>query len=166
VSDETYLPVKAAGEQRVTVQRLFNTDGKPWARLKVLNPTAMTSEPIGLSVACQSAQISAVTLSLDNPASYVCGMNNFTFSGSITATKPGTVEYRWERSDGAVSATQKLEFKSAETQKLSYTWSLGGNFDGYLRLHVLSPNDITSSPAIVSFKQSCQKSQGLMTLLW
>lgn len=75
------------------------------------------------------------------------------FSANITTNQGGTVTYKWERSDNAGAPTESLSFASASTQSVSDTWSLGANYSGWERLHILTPNDLTSNQA--SFTLTC-----------
>jgi serine/threonine protein kinase len=79
----------------------------------------------------------------------------FTFTGQITVIGSGTVTYRWERSDGASSAEQALIFDGPGTKIVNTTWNLGADGTHWQRLHVLSPNDVTSGHA--QFELTCVK---------
>jgi hypothetical protein len=71
----------------------------------------------------------------------------FTFTTLITANHyPVTVEYQWERSDGAKGQKQSIELTHAGTP-VTETWKLGGagtKIEIWERLHVLTPNDMKS----------------------
>ncbi|HNT55245.1 MAG TPA: NBR1-Ig-like domain-containing protein [Anaerolineaceae bacterium] len=113
-------------------------DKKFWVQIIVTAPMfAVTS--IGMSA---------------NPASYtgVCPVT-VTFTGSMTASAPGTVTYYWERSDGAKSATQSLTFTAAGTQNVTYTWQLGANTSGWVKIYVDQPNHQYFAP--VNFTVNC-----------
>jgi hypothetical protein len=77
----------------------------------------------------------------------------FNFTGVITANSPGTVTYRWERSDGVISPLQSATFSASGTQIVSETWQIWGAYSGWERLHVLTPNDSLSNQA--SFTLTC-----------
>jgi len=74
------------------------------------------------------------------------------FSAAITANGPGTITYRWERSDGTVSPVQSSTFASAGTQMISTTWTMGGG-TGWQLLHILTPRDAVSNP--IDFALTC-----------
>ena len=75
------------------------------------------------------------------------------FVGTINASRwPVRVEYRWERSDGAVSARRFIEVRS-QHQRVTETWRLGRyrqHMVVWERLHVLAPTNIKSGQALVT----------------
>ncbi len=75
------------------------------------------------------------------------------FIGTIFVSHhPVMVEYRWERSDGAMGETQKVEIRSAG-QAVYETWTLGAQGKQYRvweKLHVLAPTGIASAPAVAT----------------
>jgi len=69
---------------------------------------------------------------------------------------PTTVEYQWERSDGATGPKRKLTLKNKGVG-VNDTWQLGGagqTYHVWEKVHVLSPNDMSSgeAPATVTCK--------------
>ena len=70
----------------------------------------------------------------------------FTFYATITANGPGTVTYRWERSDGGYSDIQSITFNEAGTKTTTFQWDLSGSATGWHRIHVLTPYDAASNP--------------------
>jgi len=70
----------------------------------------------------------------------------FTFYATITANGPGTVTYRWERSDGGYSDVQSITFNEAGTKTTTLQWDLSGSASGWHRIHVLTPYDAASNP--------------------
>lgn len=78
------------------------------------------------------------------------------FVGTIFVSHPSKVEYRWERSDGAMGSRQFVDIRSAG-QGVTDTWRLGTphkDLDGWVRLHVLAPTGITSNDA--TFEVHCR----------
>jgi hypothetical protein len=57
----------------------------------------------------------------------------------------GTVNYTFERSDGATAPTYTLYFPSAGTKEVSTSWTLGRSYSGYQKLKVIAPNSVESS---------------------
>ena len=66
------------------------------------------------------------------------------FSGSISTDGPGTVTYRWERSDGVFSPTESKIFYGAYHQTVSYSWKVSSSGNYWVRLHTLTPNKVDS----------------------
>ena len=71
----------------------------------------------------------------------------FTFYATITANGPGTVTYRWERSDGGSSDVQSITFNAAGTKTIMLQWELSTSSSGWYRVHVLTPNNAVSNQA-------------------
>ena len=79
------------------------------------------------------------------------------FTGTITVDAPGKVEYVFTRSDGAIDTlTKTLVFKTAGTQKVKETWTLGGEiipfYEGWEAIQVKAPNKFVSNKAQFSLK--------------
>ncbi len=72
------------------------------------------------------------------------------FIGTIVVTQqPIVVEYRWERSDGAKSETQRIEVRG-KGRGVTDTWELGAPRSSqqvWEKIHILSPNNMISPPA-------------------
>eukprot|EP01037_Dinobryon_pediforme_P009716 gene9717-9781_t len=77
------------------------------------------------------------------------------FAATIVVDLPTKVTYRWERNDGAVSATETVAISGRSAKIKSYTattsWELrhtpGQSFRGTQTLHILAPNDMKSNAA-------------------
>lgn len=72
----------------------------------------------------------------------------FTFSAIITVNGPGTVTYKWERSDGASAPVQSLTFVAAGSQVVTETWDLGAVGSKWERVRILTPNSTVSNDAV------------------
>ena len=82
------------------------------------------------------------------------------FQGVITTDTPGIVAYTFARSDGATGPVFKLDFKTAGTQTVSTTWTLGDptslpHFEGWEALKIVSPNEIESRQEPARFEVNC-----------
>ncbi len=107
-------------------------------------PTATIPPPMVTSVSASLASTS--------PYTGTCP-GNFSFSGSITTDGPAAVVYRWERSDGNNVGPFSLGFTNAGTQTVTHQWTSAPAGSSSVRLHVLAPNDINSTPA--TFVNNC-----------
>lgn len=108
-----------------------------------LTITTPTATPGGI-------QVLSVTTRVDPATSATCP-TNATFTAQITVSRGGTITYRWERSDGTIGPTQTLAFTDAQTtREVTAAWNLGTSGPFWQRLHVLTPNDITSNLATVA----------------
>ena len=91
--------------------------------------------------------VTGVTANTD-PATFTGACpKTFTFSAAITANGPGTVTYRWERSDGGSSDVQSITFNAAGTKTIMLQWELSTSSSGWYRVHVLTPNNAVSNQA-------------------
>ena len=91
-----------------------------------------------------------ITASLTaTPASYSgpCP-TTITFNGKITSPAPGTITYKYLRSDGGIAPEQTLTFPSAGSQAVSTTWH-SGEGEGWKQIQVLSPKSVLSNQANV-----------------
>ncbi|RLG09380.1 hypothetical protein DRN73_10015 [Candidatus Pacearchaeota archaeon] len=73
------------------------------------------------------------------------------FKGQITVTRPGKVQYKFIRSDGALSPVKTLIFKSAGTKEVNTTWTLGGStlhtYYGWIAIKIIYPQELESNKA-------------------
>lgn len=132
----------------------------------VVNPTTTTTYTMTAhcGTVTRTAQVTVtvtfavtgVTAAVDVASAAVpcASSKTFNFSAIIAVNAPGTVTYKWERSDGATQATaSSVTFASAGSQSVSTTWTLGPvsglvvPFNGWERVHILTPNDVTSNQA-------------------
>jgi hypothetical protein len=89
-----------------------------------------------------------------SPASSSTCPSTFTIHAQIVVNAPGTVTFRWERSDGAASVVGTYTFApGVTTADFSTTWTLSASGTYWERLHVLTPNDVASNQA--TFTLSC-----------
>lgn len=94
------------------------------------------------------------TLKAD-PATYTgtCP-GKITFKGSITATEPGRVQYKFIRSDGALAPTETLNFSKPGSKFVSSTWTIGKDYSGWKAIKVIYPQELESNKA--NFKIVCK----------
>jgi len=82
--------------------------------------------------------------------------SSFTYSGTLTATAPGTLKYQWVYSSGKPGPVHTVSFTSAGNKTVSgetvKTKKAGG---GWAELKVVSPVKLTSNKA--SYKLLCNK---------
>ena len=112
-----------------------------------------TTVLVGTVPAPVSFAVIGVTASA-NPQSYYghCPATA-NFFATITASGPGTVTYRWERSDGTSESLKSVIFASAGPQIVGTSWPLAASGTYWERLHVYAPNEMVSNQA--SFSLSC-----------
>ena len=121
----------------------------PFAASSTTTDTTSTS-----STPSSSFAITTATLAVDNSALNVACPAAVTFTATLTSNKDGVIAYKWERSDGSSTATQTLSFPAATSLAASNTWSIPATASGWQRLHVVTPNDISSNA--VNFTVTCK----------
>ena len=146
----------AAGSQTVTSGNMtYGQSGTHWAKLQVTAPNAMISDQAKFTLNCVSPAIVTLVSVNANPTSFTgtCP-HTFHFNGTIRVNAPGTVTYRWERSDGT-SDTRTMQFSAAGDKTIeSGDFKSGSSGTFWARLHVLTPNDKTSNQA--TFTLTCK----------
>ena len=81
------------------------------------------------------------------------------FEGSIPAPPhPGTISYRFVRSDGASGPIQIVRFLGTGAQSVRYSWTLWTAYKGWVQLNLLSPTQVHSAPA--DFNLGCGPIRG------
>lgn len=78
------------------------------------------------------------------------------FTGEIRASKPGKVQFKYVRSDGAPSPVQTLLFSTPGSKPISTTWTLGGpslpRYTGWIAIEFVHPLTDRSPPANFSIQ--------------
>jgi hypothetical protein len=103
--------------------------------------TTKTSTTVaGIRVTAASAGVDIASFSGSCP-------KRMTFTGTISASEAGQVTYKWERHDGSATPIETMTFNAGSTQTTSTAWDVSPSTTGWQRLHVLTPNDLTSNDA-------------------
>jgi len=91
------------------------------------------------------------------PATNAGCPTTITFAGQITSSVPGTVQYRFRRSDGALSPVQSVTFSGAGHRQVQTSWQFGGapgeTISGWQQLEVFHPQAVVSNRA--TFTHRC-----------
>jgi eukaryotic-like serine/threonine-protein kinase len=130
---------------------------KGTAVLVVTEPVSAASKPAPYSVACDVAVVSAAaTVSPATQSVSPCTANepSFTFSGTITDSRPGPVSYHWNLPSGP-EATQTVTFAAPGTLAVTSAkyQASSDNMTGSGSIVVTSPVTATSKAA--AFKVTC-----------
>lgn len=94
-----------------------------------------------------SFAVIGATASANPPSFSGACPTTFNFFATITASGPGTVTYRWERSNGTAESTQSMTFSGAGPQIAGTSWQLGTSGTYWERVHVFTPNETISNQA-------------------
>lgn len=142
-----------------------------WQKLIVLAPTRVESEPAKFHLSCRERApdvpppppgaepvvVKSVVLHAE-PREYEgpCPVK-IVFRGVIDVEGgPGSVTYRFTRSDRARGEIQLLSFAIPGRKVVETTWTLGrqpeGRFEGWEQLTVLTPKQMQSKPAGFAFR--------------
>ena len=155
------------GAQKVRTTWTLGGPGKAyeqyWQAIQVLEPNPLESNKAFFNLRCvapepepQGPQVTAVRLQA-GPANYTgtCPQE-IVFLGRITSNGPGTVSYRFVRSDGAQGPVQQLRFNGPGTEPVRTTWTLGASGKEYNQywqvLKILEPNQMESNKAFFTLK--------------
>jgi hypothetical protein len=76
----------------------------------------------------------------------------FEFTGKITVDKPGTVKYKWIRSDGANAPVKTLRFRRPGSQTVKTYWQLSAPGEKWEAIEILAPNPMKSNKAAFTLK--------------
>jgi len=152
-SEPQSVTFSEANVKTVTSQWELSASSSGWHRIHVLTPNNISSDPVHYTLNCGGTSlVTGIVISVDpNIYSGVCP-TTVNFLATITASGPGVVTYRWERSDGAIAPVQSLTFAGAGALMVSTSWTRGGG-TGWQRLHVLTPNDGQSGQ--INFTLTC-----------
>jgi len=107
--------------------------------------------PAGLSAA-PPVTVSAVVNAIPSSFNGVCP-KTIVFKGTITASAPCTVQYKFIRSDGASSALKSVVIPASGTNVVEDTWMIGDTYKGWEAIQIISPAAYTSPHA--SFIMTC-----------
>lgn len=142
----------------VTSSRAIAPNTSMWVRLRTITPNRIVSDPTTFRMVCEPLRVTSAILNSDATTTVMtCGTKTFSFTGKISTNKAGPITYRFDRSDGVSMPPQAMTFFGAESRTVSTTWMLGGDFSGWVKLHVTSPNELISvPPASFQLKQTCQ----------
>ena len=121
----------------------------PFAPSSTSSTTSSTS-----SSSSSTFGVNTATVAVDNSALSVACPSSVTFTATITSNKDGVIAYKWERSDGSATATQTLTFPNATSLTAVNTWPVSATTSGWQRLHVVTPNDVSSNA--VNFTVTCK----------
>jgi hypothetical protein len=115
----------------------------------------------GAATATQSSPANVTNISMGvEPASFTGACPyTFTFTGRFTLNQPATVTYRLEAGTSTPGFTFNLPPEQSGSfptgnQVLNFTLQFTQSVEGWVRLHILSPVDITSNQA--NFALTCQ----------
>lgn len=126
-------------------------------RVKTVLFIALSIVAVAAAFPIEAFKVTGVSASVSEPEYRGSCPHRFVFTGRITVNRPGTVRYRWLRSDGSAYPEKTLAFAAAGTKTVSDYWELGGAMgtyrDRWLRLEILAPNSLLSNKAV--FELEC-----------
>ncbi len=152
-SDGAIAPVEsitfpAAGSQTVGTYWQLGASYSGWERVHILTPNSGVSNQASFALNCGVPfGVTNAVANVGPPSFTGACPTTFNFIAVITTSGPGTVTYRWERSDGATAPIQSITFPAAGSQTVGDTWTLGGSYAGWERVHILTPNNGVSNQA-------------------
>jgi len=122
------------------------------------SPALGTGTPTPTATSSQGAQVSNVTLVVDNPSASSCP-HTFSFTASFTLSQASTVSYKLEAGASDPNVTINLPAPvttnlQAGIQTVVYVLDFNTAVQGWAQLHVSAPQDVVSSR--VDFTLTCQ----------
>ncbi len=118
------------------------------------SPTAEISPvPPSPSPVAPAFQVTGAMLSVSPTDQPLPCITTFNFAGTISVNAPGTVTYKFVRSNGQICPDQTLTFNDASTQNVNAQWTFRlhqtqpNPIQGWLKILITSPNRIESPPA-------------------
>lgn len=143
-----------AGSITVKSDWTLSSNFTGWKEVHILTPNDLISNQTDFTLKCPVFSVTGVTVSVSPTSSDTCSPEKtFDATGTITANGAGTVNYRWDKSDGTFGSTQSVVFNGAETKTVTSNWNLSSAGDRWFKLHVLTPMDKVSDQA--NFTLSC-----------
>ena len=106
------------------------------------------------------AQHHSASLNVNPPIYSGTCPTTITFNGTITAPGAGRVQYKFVRSDGALSPVQTLEFTAPGAKPVNHTWWTDGP-SGWEAIQIVYPVSLTSNRA--EFTLRCAATGGTQT---
>jgi hypothetical protein len=104
------------------------------------------------------AQITATLSAKHDNYSGTCPVE-IKFKGTITSEKPGRVQYRFIRSDGALLPVETLEFGMPGAKEVKGSWMAGDAntplYNGWQAIRIVYPEEVESNTA--KFKVTCDQ---------
>jgi len=79
------------------------------------------------------------------------------FVGQVVSSASGQIQYRFMRSDSAISPVKSITVEAGKPQVVETTWQLSGNVSGWMEVDILYPSALKSSQ--VEFKVACAAGQ-------
>jgi hypothetical protein len=127
----------------------------PWKTLRSAWQSFRVQCQAGIPVV-QSVTLHALPANYNGPCPKIVR-----FRGKIRVNHPGTIRYRWIRSDGWRSPVRILHASHAGDYPLQTVWQLNHTVPtGWMRLKVLSPQSLSSPKAY--FHLHCQQSPHIL----
>jgi hypothetical protein len=155
-SDTQSVIFTEAGTKTTTLQWDLLRSAVGLHRVHIMTPNDTMSIPVYYDLNCGSGSlVTGIMVGVDQyPFTGPCP-KTINFWGTIVARGPGTVTYRWERSDGSAATTpDTITFTAAGSQTITNQWTRGEGY-GWQRLHVLTPDEGLSSQ--IDFSLTCDK---------
>lgn len=142
-----YVKINVAGSGTATVT---GTPGTA-TPTSTTGPGAATNTPLP-----SGGQVTSVTITVDQADVTGTCPHTFTFTAAFTLDKPATVTYKLEADTGGSVTLPPATTDNfpAGVYNLVYNLDFSASVQGWARLHITAPNDITSDK--VNFKLTCQ----------
>jgi len=151
-SKDQIMTFSAAGTKTEALEWELLGTAAGMHRVRILAPYDAASNPVYYELNCGSGRlVTGVIVGVDQyPYTGPCP-KTIHFWGTIAASGPGTVNYRWERNDGT-TIPGTVTFTAAGTQTITNLWTRGEGA-GWQLVHILTPDNMVSSQ--IDFAVGC-----------
>jgi len=112
-----------------------------------VNNTAYSPEPVPFGATLVTATSAQSIYTGSCPTT-------FTLNATITANGPGTITYRWDRSDYRWGHIQSMTFDAAGSKSITLNVDFPETASGWYKVTILSPNSIESNK--VTYTINCK----------
>jgi len=156
----TPLPASGSGEAVLVVTSPVLAASRPATyTLSCVAPKTPVTRPTGPIKSATLSATASVSPASESIASCSAPAPTLTFSGTVTDSKAGTVDYHWQLPSGS-GPTRTLSFSGAGTQKVTTAYTPGSDSaHGSGTLVITSPSAVSSNAA--AFTLTCGKGLGI-----
>ena len=121
---------------------------------------------IGIKISHAQSNITATLKAFPNSYSGLCPFT-IKFTGEIAVRNitrpPLKVQYRFIRSDGALTPVETLIFYKPGSKKVTTTWTIGKSYSGWVAIKIIYPQNVESNKAY--FKLVCEAEANMPDLI-
>lgn len=124
-----------------------------FGRFQSVNQFIIQSKVESATVESDKFQVTNIKAEVNPKNINSCLYGTFHLKGFLTSNKGGVATYKWEGSENSTLSPTTITFEKAETKQIETDWQVFGPGERNVKLHILQPNNISSSE--LKFNLSC-----------